>query len=93
MISYNKVRGFNTAIAVTPHDTNLVGERYNQGFMVTGAGNISLDVLGPNVNGAQTYVTLPTFAVALNTVYKDIQFARIRASGTTATGIFGLGYT
>jgi len=73
---------YSNMVAVTPSDTaDLPNLSYD--LFATGAGNISVDVLG-----GPTALVLPVLAnsrLAFPTIVK-----RVRATGTTATGIFNL---
>jgi hypothetical protein len=69
---------FSDARAVTPNDSTVVGAA---GFMVTGAGNISI-VVKP--------AATPLVIAVLAGVQYGIPANIIRATGTTATGIVAL---
>lgn len=85
MITESKYVPFDYAKAITPSDSTII-TKGNRGLIVSGAGNVSLDIKADN--GAYTTVVL---AVSVGVVYQ-ISFARVRSTGTTATGITGLGY-
>lgn len=81
----NNIRdfGYDSAAAITPSDSALVPQINNKGLWVTGAGNVSILFW----NSATPVV----LTLAANTVYK-FHFQKIMATGTTATGIIGLGW-
>lgn len=69
------------AVAVTPSDTaNLA--KPAMALLVTGTGNVTLDTVG-----GQTSVLFT--ALAANAIL-PVQTVRVRATGTTATGIIAL---
>ena len=71
-------RVFFDAQAITPSDATVITP--TSGLMVTGAGNIAVVTL----NG-----TTITLAVTVGNVY-PISVTKVKATGTTATGIVGL---
>lgn len=70
---------YENVVAVTPHDTNELAY-VSRAIMATGAGNI----VGIT-KGGQTV----TIAVDAKTIY-PLRFKTIKATDTTATGIFSL---
>lgn len=69
--------------AVTKHDDNNDPNGPFRYILWTGAGNISF----VNLDGETE--TIPSGALAANQMHK-IGFLRIRDTGTTATGIYGI---
>jgi hypothetical protein len=67
--------------AITPHNTNLfAGEIVAFGFYVTTGGDIKYDT----VDGDTITKTVGSYS------YHPIHIKRVYATGTTATGIFGM---
>jgi hypothetical protein len=66
---------------ITPHDTNLIGPY--RGIIVTVAGAVEITDLAGNNR------VLASGALAPGDI-RWVQFKRIRAAGTTATGLWGV---
>ena len=65
--------------AVTPHNTNEVGDFYPKGIYVGGAGNITGQLIGDTTDVVFSSVPAGTFL--------PVSFRLIKATGTTATNM------
>lgn len=86
----NQQRSEWEGVAVTASDSADLTNGTCDAIYVTGAGNISVDI--PNVSlttGATTSQTAQVIAAAAGSIV-PVRASRIRATSTTATGIYAL---
>lgn len=76
---------YQVAQAITPTDATKIGPY--QGFIVGVAGNVVVVMANGDGNGGVTTVTIP----ALAGVIYPLAIQGVNSTGTTATGIVGLG--
>lgn len=72
---------FEKGVAVTPNDNADLTKKPCRGLMATGAGNVSVILKG------DTSEVVLSLAVG---VVLNVKVARVRSTGTTATGIVAL---
>jgi hypothetical protein len=83
MTQNTRVWGYSAAKPLTPHDTAQVEENFNKAIYAAGAGVVVVQLpLGPPV----------TLAIAAGQIL-PIHFKVLKASGTTAKGLIGLGFS
>jgi hypothetical protein len=86
----NQRRSELSGVAVTPSDSVDLPNGTTAALFVTGAGNVSLDIETVSiVTGALTAINVTLNSVPANTRI-GIRASRVRATSTTATGIFAL---
>ena len=76
-------------VAVTPNDSADLPNGTTAAIYVTGAGNINLDLESVNLATGALAIVNATITVTANTKL-TLRAARVRATSTTATGIFAL---
>ena len=76
-------------VAVTPNDSADLPNGVTAAIFVTGAGNVNVDLEAVNQVTGVTSVVNATLTVAANSKL-TLRVARVRATSTTATGIFAL---
>lgn len=75
-----QTRAFQNIAAVTPNDTTDLAV-FAQSLYIEGAGNIVVITSG----GQEV-----TLAVPANFTLRNVEISRVKATGTTATGIFAI---
>lgn len=76
-------------VAVTPNDSADLPNGVTAAVYVTNAGTMNVDLEATNLSTGVTSVVNATITVTANTRL-TLRAARIRATSTTATGIFAL---
>ena len=85
----NQQRSELQGIAVTPNDSADLPNGVTAAIFITGAGNINVDIEATNLTTGVNTVVNATLAVTAGTRL-TLRVARVRATSTTATGIFAL---
>lgn len=86
----NQRRSELSGLAVTPADGTDLPNGTSVALFVTGAGNISCDIESINpLTGALTPITVTISGIPANTRI-GLRCSRVRATSTTATGIYAL---
>ncbi len=86
----NQQRSELQGVAVTPADGTDLPNGTTAALFVTGTGNLSVDIESTNLStGVTSNLTVAISAVPANSRL-TLCCSRVRATGTTATGIFAL---